>query len=168
MIYWSLSRIESRELKLEAEPLDLHSVAERTLAQHAHRAHLKRIQLTADVAGLPKVRADRRALEHVLGNLVDNALKYCPSGATVQIDAAVDDGTVRVSVKDSGPGISPEHLTRIFERFYRVDAGRSRELGGTGLGLSIVKHLVEALGGQVSVESTTGSGSTFWFTLQRA
>ena len=163
-----LSRIESRELKLEAEPLDLESVADRTLAQHAHRAHLKRIRLTADVAGLPKVRADRRALEHVLGNLVDNALKYCPDGTTVQIDASVDDGTVRVSVKDSGPGISSEHLSRIFERFYRVDAGRSRELGGTGLGLSIVKHLVEAMGGQVSVESSTGSGSTFSFTLQRA
>jgi two-component system phosphate regulon sensor histidine kinase PhoR len=163
-----LSRIESRELKLEAEPLDLESLADRTLAQHAHRAQLKRIQLTADLAGLPRVRADRRALEHVLGNLVDNALKYCPDGATVQIDATVEDRTVRLCVKDSGPGIYPEHLTRIFERFYRVDAGRSRELGGTGLGLSIVKHLVEAMGGQVSVESTPGSGSTFWFTLQRA
>jgi two-component system phosphate regulon sensor histidine kinase PhoR len=75
---------------------------------------------------------------------------------------------VQVSVADSGPGISPEHLPRVFERFYRVDAGRSRELGGTGLGLSIVKHLVEAMNGAVRVESRAGAGSTFFFTLHRA
>jgi two-component system phosphate regulon sensor histidine kinase PhoR len=114
------------------------------------------------------VRADRRALEHILGNLVDNAIKYCPEGAQVRMRVAAEQTRVRVFVSDSGPGIAPEHQPRIFERFYRVDAGRSRELGGTGLGLSIVKHLVEALGGTVSVESRVGAGSTFSFTLQRA
>jgi two-component system phosphate regulon sensor histidine kinase PhoR len=114
------------------------------------------------------VRADRRALEHVLGNLIDNAVKYCPDGASVNVGAAVDDGVVRVSVTDTGPCIAREQLARIFERFYRVDAGRSRELGGTGLGLSIVKHLIEAMDGHVSVESTVGSGSKFSFTLHRA
>lgn len=162
-----LSRIESRELKLDLEPLDLAAVVERTLAQHAHRAQMKGITLAHDMSGAPGVRADRRALEHALGNLVDNALKYCPEGASVRISAAIEDGHVRVAVADTGPGIPPEHLPRLFERFYRVDAGRSRELGGTGLGLAIVKHLVEAMGGTVSVVSRPGAGSTFSFTLRR-
>jgi two-component system phosphate regulon sensor histidine kinase PhoR len=163
-----LSRIESRELKLQLEPLELAAVVERTLAQHAHRAQLKRITMRQEVAGTPGVRADRRALDHVLGNLIDNALKYCPEGAAVRVGATSENGKIRVSVADSGPGIQSEHLPRIFERFYRVDAGRSRELGGTGLGLSIVRHLVEAMGGTVGVDSRIGSGSTFYFTLQRA
>jgi two-component system phosphate regulon sensor histidine kinase PhoR len=163
-----LSRIESRELKLESEAIDLGAVIDRALAQHAHRAQLKRITLAHDTSGVPSVLADRRALEHVLGNLIDNALKYCGDGAAVKISATSDNRFIRVAVADTGPGISSEHLSRVFERFYRVDAGRSRELGGTGLGLSIVKHLVEAMGGAVSVESETGAGSTFWFTLHRA
>jgi two-component system phosphate regulon sensor histidine kinase PhoR len=163
-----LSRIESRELKLEIEPLELAPVAERLLIQHAHRAQVNGIGLTHRLTGSPAVRADRRALEHVLGNLIDNALKYCPAGAAVKISAAGENGVVRVSVTDTGPGIPAPHLTRLFERFYRVDAGRSRELGGTGLGLAIVKHLVEAMGGEVSVTSTAGTGSTFSFTLERA
>jgi two-component system phosphate regulon sensor histidine kinase PhoR len=86
----------------------------------------------------------------------------------VRVGATADGDFVRVSVADTGPGMTPEHLPRVFERFYRVDAGRSRELGGTGLGLSIVKHLVEAMGGAVSVVSAAGAGSTFTFTLHRA
>jgi two-component system phosphate regulon sensor histidine kinase PhoR len=164
-----LSRIESRELKLEVERIDLSTVVDRTFSQHAHRAQMKHITLAHDVLRTADVRADRRALEHVLGNLVDNALKYCPEGAAVRVSAApTANGTVRVTVADTGPGIAPEHLPRVFERFYRVDAGRSRELGGTGLGLSIVKHLVEAMGGAVSVDSKVGAGSAFSFTLHRA
>jgi two-component system, OmpR family, phosphate regulon sensor histidine kinase PhoR len=163
-----LSRIESRELHLQLEPVDLASVVDRTLSHNAHRAQLKRIVFANHVGGSPPVRADRRALEHVLGNLVDNALKYCPEAASVRVSAAAENDSVRVSVSDTGPGIAAEHLPRIFERFYRVDAGRSRELGGTGLGLSIVKHLVEAMDGRMSVESRIGSGSTFSFTLHRA
>lgn len=163
-----LSRIESRELKLELEPIDVAAVMDRVATQHAHRAQVKRIRLTHDIGGVAPVRADRRALEHILGNLVDNALKYCPEGATVRVEAQEKNGQVRVSVTDTGPGIAPEHLPRIFERFYRVDAGRSRELGGTGLGLSIVKHLVEAMHGSVEVESRPGAGTIFSFTLQRA
>lgn len=163
-----LSRIESRELNLELEPLELAAVVERLLAQHAHRAQVKGIALAHEVQSAGRVRADRRALDHVLGNLVDNALKYCPEGASVRIGAAPEGASVRVTVTDTGPGIPPEHLPRLFERFYRVDAGRSRELGGTGLGLSIVKHLVEAMGGVVKVESRPGAGSTFSFTLQQA
>jgi two-component system phosphate regulon sensor histidine kinase PhoR len=163
-----LARIESRELKLELEAMDLAGVVDRIVSQHAHRAQLKHITLHHELEGAPHVRADRRALEHVLGNLVDNALKYCPDGAAVAIRASVEHGRVRVDVTDTGPGIPAVHLPRVFERFYRVDAGRSRELGGSGLGLSIVKHLVEAMDGTVSVESRAGAGTTFSFTLARA
>jgi two-component system phosphate regulon sensor histidine kinase PhoR len=160
-----LSRIESRELTLQPETIALEPLAERVVAQQAHRAQLKSIAVECDVAAVPAVQADRRALEHVLGNLLDNALKYCPDGSQVRIVAVREDERVRVAVSDNGPGIGAEHLPRLFERFYRVDAGRSRELGGTGLGLAIVKHLVEAMGGTVAVDSRLGAGSNFSFTL---
>jgi two-component system phosphate regulon sensor histidine kinase PhoR len=163
-----LSKIESRELRLEIETLDLAATVERVLVQHAHRAEVRGMTLTHTLAASPAVRADRRALEHVLGNLIDNALKYCPAGAAVKVAAESENGMVRVSVIDTGAGIPAEHVPRLFERFYRVDAGRSRELGGTGLGLAIVKHLVETMGGEVSVASTPDTGSTFSFTLPRA
>jgi two-component system phosphate regulon sensor histidine kinase PhoR len=83
----------------------------------------------------------------------------------VQLSARQADGGLRVEISDTGPGIEPRHLPRLFERFYRVDSGRSRDMGGTGLGLSIVKHLVEAMGGAIGVDSTPGRGSTFWFVL---
>ena len=94
-------------------------------------------------------------------NLVENAIKYCDEGGTVTVSGRSDGDQVCVLVKDSGPGIAAKHLPRLFERFYRVDPGRSRERGGTGLGLSIVKHLCETMGGTVSVESQPGRGSTF-------
>lgn len=162
-----LARIESGEMKVQLEPMRLAPSVEGIAAQHEHRAQLKRIVLVHDVGNIA-VRADRRVLEHVLDNLVDNALKYCPDGASIRISASVVNDMVRISVADTGPGIGSEHIDRIFERFYRVDAGRSRALGGTGLGLSIVKHLVEAMGGSVSVESRVGAGSTFSFTLNVA
>jgi len=118
------------------------------------------------------LRADRRALEQVLTNLVDNAVKYCPAGASITLRARlVENGggpSARIEVVDTGPGIEPRHQPRLFERFYRVDGGRSRDMGGTGLGLSIVKHLVEAMNGTVGVESSPGRGSLFWFTLPLA
>jgi two-component system phosphate regulon sensor histidine kinase PhoR len=160
-----LARIESGEMKLHVEPVQLASAVHAVTAQHAHRADLKRITLVNEAADIA-VRADRRVLEHVLDNLIDNALKYCPEGSFVRIQSSVADTIVRVSVVDNGPGIGFEHIDRIFERFYRVDTGRSRALGGTGLGLSIVKHFVEAMGGTVSVESRVGVGSTFSFTLR--
>jgi two-component system phosphate regulon sensor histidine kinase PhoR len=107
------------------------------------------------------INADRRALEQILSNLIDNAIKYASAGAAVTLAARELDGEVVVSVADTGPGIAAKHLPRLFERFYRVDRGRSRDVGGTGLGLSIVKHLTEALGGHVMVESHPGVGSTF-------
>lgn len=164
-----LSRIESRQYKLTLEPLELEPIIRRTLGLFRDRAEKKGLKMGVDApADLPRVEADRRALEHVLTNLIDNAVKYCPPGASVTVRASVAGGRVQLAVIDSGPGIDEKHLPRLFERFYRVDAGRSRELGGTGLGLSIVKHLVEAMGSNVIVDSTVGVGTTFRFSLSRA
>ena len=120
------------------------------------------------VTSAPILHSDQRALEQILGNLVDNAVKYCPSGSRVTLKVEPREDEIRFHVEDTGNGIEARHLPRLFERFYRVDAGRSRDLGGTGLGLSIVKHMVEAMGGRVGVESAVGSGSTFWLTLPLA
>jgi two-component system phosphate regulon sensor histidine kinase PhoR len=161
-----LSRIESRQYRLDLEPLRLDDAIAQSVAAARDRAETKglRIALAVDPT-LPPVRADRRAFDQILTNLVDNAVKYCPAGTTVTLEAQSTEAGIRIAVEDTGPGIAPEHLPRLFERFYRVDAGRSRALGGTGLGLSIVRHLVEAMHGQVSVESTPGKGSCFSFTL---
>jgi two-component system phosphate regulon sensor histidine kinase PhoR len=161
-----LSRIESRELNLHFESLELGTLFGQVLSLFRERADRKGIELVNEGAGT-RVRGDRRALEHVLTNLVDNAVKYCGKGAHVRLIAAELGEQVMLSVADDGPGIESRHLPRIFERFYRVDAGRSRELGGTGLGLSIVKHLVEAQGGSVQVDSRPGQGTTFSFTLKK-
>jgi two-component system phosphate regulon sensor histidine kinase PhoR len=164
-----LSRIESREYRLELEPIELHPVARYVTSLFQDRARAKQMRLSCELPDtLRPVRADRRALEQVLSNLVDNAMKYGSSGGAVLLKAYSEGSGLRVSVRDTGPGIEAKHLPRIFERFYRVDAGRSRDLGGTGLGLAIVKHLVEAMGGRMSVESTPGEGSCFSFTLHLA
>jgi two-component system phosphate regulon sensor histidine kinase PhoR len=161
-----LSRLESKEFTLKKERIDLPTVSSLVLGLFREKAERKAIRLTAQIAGeIPAITNDQRALEQVLSNLIDNAVKYCPTGSSVSFKAAREGERVRLSVEDTGPGIDPKHLPRIFERFYRVDAGRSREVGGTGLGLSIVKHLVEAMGGDVRVESVVGKGSTFVVSL---
>jgi signal transduction histidine kinase len=111
------------------------------------------------------VRADPDALRQILSNLYDNALRYTPPGGRITFQAERVDGGVRVIVRDTGSGIANEHLSRIFERFYRADPHRSREEGGTGLGLAIVKHLVEAHAGKVSAASQLGQGTEIacWF-----
>jgi two-component system phosphate regulon sensor histidine kinase PhoR len=161
-----LSRIESKEYKPEATPVSLRTVSDQVLAMLRARTEQKQIEVTNDIgANLPLARADRRALEQVFTNLLDNAVKYCGPGAKVRLRSTEAEGRLRVEISDTGPGIEPRHLPRLFERFYRVDSGRSRDMGGTGLGLSIVKHLVEAMNGVIGVDSTPGRGSTFWFTL---
>jgi two-component system phosphate regulon sensor histidine kinase PhoR len=97
----------------------------------------------------------------VLLNLVENAITYTPPGGQIELSLAVADGMARLAVRDSGPGIAPEELTRIFERFYRLDRARARRTGGAGLGLAIVRWIAEAHGGRVEVESRVGQGSTF-------
>jgi two-component system phosphate regulon sensor histidine kinase PhoR len=157
-----LSRVESGQLALEIGPVAAAEVAGEVLAVFGEPAARRRLTMTADFpADLPLVLADWEALVQVLTNLVENAIKYCDEGGTVTVSGRPGGLGVQVLVRDSGPGIAAKHLPRLFERFYRVDPGRSRERGGTGLGLSIVKHLCEAMGGTVSVESQPGKGSTF-------
>ena len=162
-----LSRIESKEYKLDRRELALPSVVDRCLSLLRDKAKQGRIRTDVEIPdNLPSVFADARALEQILVNLIENSIKYCPPGSRVVIRAAEENARlVRCTVADSGPGIAASDLPRLFERFYRVDAGRSRDMGGTGLGLSIVKHLVEAMGGSVGVESRIGFGSSFWFTV---
>jgi two-component system, OmpR family, phosphate regulon sensor histidine kinase PhoR len=162
-----LSKLESNEFKLKRERVELTSVVPIVLSLFRERAEKKGVRLGSELAGAAAVEGDARALEHVLSNLVDNAVKYCPPGSRVTVSATQDSERIRLVVADDGPGIPAEHVTRVFERFYRVDAGRSRELGGTGLGLSIVKHMAEAMRGKVSVESEVGRGSTFIVSLPR-
>jgi len=161
-----LSRIESRGLKLTIEPLDVDRVYDQVLSLFSERAAKRGTMLENEAQEeLPRVLADRRALEHVLTNLVDNAVKYCPN-STIRLRAIAHEQNVELVVEDNGPGIEARHLPRLFERFYRVDAGRSRDIGGTGLGLSIVKHMVEAMGGSVRVESKPGVGTKFGVVLK--
>ncbi len=112
-----------------------------------------------------KAWADPGGLEHALVNLVENAIKYTPKGGMVGVHGRLDGDRVRIEVWDTGPGIASEHRARLFERFYRVDPGRSREQGGTGLGLSIVKHLVNAMDGDVGMEPRSEGGSIFYIEL---
>ncbi len=164
-----LSKLESNEFKLKRERVELRSVVPIVLALFRERAEKKTVRLSAEMTHVPAaVEGDARALEHVLSNLVDNAVKYCPAGTRVIVSASVAGDRINLVVSDTGPGIAAEHVPRVFERFYRVDAGRSRELGGTGLGLSIVKHMVEAMRGKVWVDSEVGRGSTFTVSLPRA
>jgi two-component system phosphate regulon sensor histidine kinase PhoR len=116
-------------------------------------------------AQIPRISGDGQKIHQVLVNLLSNAISYTQEGGHIAIEVQPANGGVEVSVTDNGIGIPPEHLSRIFERFYRVDKSRSREEGGTGLGLSIVKHIVEAHGGWVNVESKPGQGSRFNFFL---
>ncbi len=166
-----LSRIESRELRLRPERFAFEPFASHLLGMFRERAEKKNIALKLECQKPLEAELDRRAVEQVLTNLVDNAVKYCPDGTTVLLVAEADglaEGGVRMRVADNGLGIEAQHLPRLFERFYRVDAGRSREMGGTGLGLSIVKHLVEAMGGSVAVKSDVGTGTTFDVRLPNA
>jgi two-component system, OmpR family, phosphate regulon sensor histidine kinase PhoR len=161
-----LSRIESKEYRPQTVPVPLRVVSEQVLTLMRARLEEKRINVGNEIGpDLPHARADRQAVEQVFTNLLDNAIKYCGSGAQVKLRASCSNSTLRVEIADTGPGIESRHLPRLFERFYRVDSGRSRDMGGTGLGLSIVKHLLEAMNGTIGVESTPGRGSTFWFTL---
>jgi two-component system phosphate regulon sensor histidine kinase PhoR len=159
-----LSRIETGDYRLELGPIDLAPLCLASMELVRAKAEPKGISLGFDGPEDLRAIGDRRALEQILVNLLDNAVKYTPDGGRVTVLADGAGQSVVISVIDNGPGIEPRHQPRIFERFYRADAGRARESGGTGLGLAIVKHLAQAQGGQTGVESGKG-GSRFWVKL---
>jgi two-component system, OmpR family, phosphate regulon sensor histidine kinase PhoR len=162
-----LSKIETKEFQLKTESISLPNLMDDIIDFLKEPAEKKKISLSRrETPSSLAIRADRSYLEQILINLLDNAIKYTPEGGRVIVSAAEKDSKdIQFSIEDNGIGIPKEDLSRIFERFYRVDKGRSKELGGTGLGLSIVKHLVQAHGGKVWVESQLGKGSTFYFSL---
>lgn len=163
-----ISRIEAGKYKIDMRPLNMGSVARSVSKSVAEACRRRGVILELEVDEQLQVRADPGALDQVLVNLVENAVKYGPEGATVELAAVEDGAAVRIEVRDSGPGIAPAHRRRVFERFYRVDPGRSRGMGGTGLGLAIVKNLSEAMGGDVGVEPREPTGSIFWVRLSKA
>ena len=156
-----LSLIESGAVRLSFDTLSLQSVVNEVFNGLALRGQKHHVQLRNEVSENCSVIADRRRLEQILINLVDNAIKFNRLQGEVIVSATVEDEQTVIRVRDSGVGIPPEHLPRVFERFYRVDKARSRELGGTGLGLAIVKHLTRAHGGDAEVNSTVGHGCEF-------
>lgn len=162
----ALSKIELKEFQLKIEILPFHELAEDVLRYIQEAAEKKKISISLELPIPLMVKADQHYLEQILINLIDNAIKYGREGGKITVSAVRrNQSEVEISVIDNGIGIPKEDLPRIFERFYRVDKGRSQELGGTGLGLSIVKHLISAHGGRVWAESQFGEGSTFYFTL---
>ncbi len=161
-----LSKLESGGHVLEPRPVDVKALVDRVTEAFRPVAERKGQQLTQEVAPRAgSVQADGALLERALSNLVENALKYTPEGGRVRVTASPDGGQVSFTVEDNGMGIPEADLPRVFERFYRVDKSRSRDLGGTGLGLSIVKHIVQLHGGTISVRSNMGAGSAFTIRL---
>jgi len=161
----TISELESGRVKLNFQTLSLRKIAYKLCEDFKTRAAARTITLVNEVPEF-LVRADASRVEQVLSNLLDNAIKYGRPGERVTLGARASGATeVEVFVQDDGPGLPPEALERVFERFYRVDKARSREQGGTGLGLAIVKHIVQSHGGRVWAQSEPGRGATFFFTL---
>ena len=165
-----LSKLESPDYKPELRPVSILDEVTRTVSMILPKAAEKQILISTDIkSSVPKVLADPNGLDQVLTNLLDNAVKYTPINGRVTLRVFENErGQVQVDVKDTGMGIEAKYLPRIFERFYRVDKARSRELGGTGLGLAIVKHIMQLLGGEIWVDSKVNEGTTFSFTLDKA
>jgi signal transduction histidine kinase len=160
-----LARLDARQEALDLAPCDLQQLFTTVVGDVAPTAEAKRQRITTTVdAAACRITADPAKLHDVLRNLVENAVHYAPDAATITLEATRANGAVRISVSDSGPGIPADDLSRVFERFYRVDKSRSRP-GGTGLGLAIVKHLVELHGGHATAENRPQGGARFVITV---
>jgi len=164
----SLSRIEFREIEMNFQPVSIKEIFDNTSAFYRNKIESKKQSLQIDMPSkLPPVLSDPEMIAQVFSNLIDNAIKFTPEKGKIVVRAQETDDFIRIDVSDTGIGIAEKHLPRLFERFYRVDKARSREMGGTGLGLAIVKHIIQAHGGKVGVESELGKGSRFFFTLPK-
>ncbi|MBS1959787.1 MAG: hypothetical protein JST80_09970 [Bdellovibrionales bacterium] len=162
-----LSSIESGADQLHLADIDLKEATEHVIERLIPHAKAKNTLLTSDIR-CDTVRADMKRLEQVMTNLAENAIKYSPPSSTVKIIWEEDGNEIVLTVEDNGPGIPSKNLDRLFERFYRLDKGRSREMGGTGLGLSIVKHIMQRHQGTVTVESEIGKRTRFRCRFPRA
>ncbi len=160
-----LSSLESPQAAVRKERVELRMFADSVIKSLAPAFAPRKAEVTNEIPAGLCAQADPEKLKQVLINLLDNAVKFCAGAPKVSLTAEELPSAVRVTVTDNGIGIPASHLPRVFERFYRVDKARSREMGGTGLGLSIVRHVVELHGGSVGAESAEGAGSRFWFTL---
>ncbi len=156
-----LSRLQGADVVRRGKPVDVNAVIAEAVDRNKLPAESKQIDIVVGGTVQAPVYGDRDLLMTAFRNLIDNAIRYSPEGTRVGVGVRSRDGLVQVSVTDQGTGITPEEQERIFERFYRIDAARSRQTGGTGLGLSIVKHVVANHGGEVTVWSQAGQGSTF-------
>lgn len=161
-----LSRLESGEVPLDVREMTLEPLVTQVVSEIGVVGHDRGVAVKTELAAdLPSVEADRERVHQVLFNLVDNAVRFTPAGGAITIEAHRLNGSVVVRVEDTGTGIPPEALPRLFERFYRVDPARAREGGGTGIGLAIARSVVEAHGGHIKAESELGKGSVFTFDL---
>ncbi|GAB3732010.1 sensor histidine kinase [Spirosoma lituiforme] len=165
----ALSQLETGEVRMNFERVDLTHITQDIFEQLETIAHAKQtsFQLKSAHIGPVWVKADAQRITQVMTNLIENAVKYGNENGRVQVNFEDDKKSVLVSIRDDGPGIPPEHLSRIFERFYRVEKSRSKDRGGTGLGLAIVKHILNAHKAKISVMSKVDRGTTFRFKLER-
>jgi two-component system, OmpR family, phosphate regulon sensor histidine kinase PhoR len=163
----SLSHLESREIILEKEEIGLRQEIEGVILGFKAQLKKKNIEVKDELPANLSIKADRNRIEQVFTNLIDNAIKFNKEKGSIRVYSENINNGIKIIIEDSGIGIPKKDITRIFERFYRADKARSRELGGTGLGLSIVKHIAELHGGSVGVESSEGFGSKFWIILPR-
>jgi two-component system phosphate regulon sensor histidine kinase PhoR len=164
----TLARVESGEQRFDMQPVTPSELLREAVQNFRETARIQGIDLKVEDCAPGPVNVDREAIHQVFSNLIDNALKYGGAGGRIVVGAHPLPSGVEFYVKDFGPGISSEHLPRLFERFYRVDKARSRESGGTGLGLAIAKHIVLAHGGTIRAESELNHGAAFLFTLPAA
>jgi two-component system, OmpR family, phosphate regulon sensor histidine kinase PhoR len=165
-----ITKLESGDLKLKMEKFNIVELCKETMNGLEMKAEKSKMKITfrKDYDSTKQVVADRMRVKQVLVNLIDNALKYGKENGVVEIRFYDMDENILIEIADDGLGIPEKHLSRLFERFYRVDSSRSRDKGGSGLGLAIVKHIIEAHGQTINVRSTEGKGSTFSFTLKMA
>ncbi len=163
-----LSRLDAGQYRMELGPVAVQTAVDQSLTAVETLATARGVFVEVAVPAALSVKADPKALDQILVNLIDNGVKYTRADGHVWVEARIEGDEVRIEIRDDGPGIANKHRERVFERFYRADPSRSREAGGTGLGLSIVKHLAESMGGEVGVEPNTPQGSIFWLRLPRA
>lgn len=162
----TLSLSEAGELTLYPDAVHPAEILERAAVAHGAEAARRQVRLVMQVPPeIPEVQADPDRVAQIMDNLVTNALRFAPEGSTVEMAAMLVGDRVRFSVRDQGPGVAPEEQALIFDRFYRADRARNRQVGGSGLGLAIARQLVQLHHGEIGVESALGQGATFWFTL---